>query len=103
MSLTKHFLTRKPICVVIFKLPAEVAGKAKIVHLVGDFNQWNHTATRMKKSTDGSFNASIELETGKEYQFRYLIDSTYWFSDPDADKYVPTIYGDSENSVVDLR
>jgi hypothetical protein len=42
----------------------------------------------------------LELEPGREYQFRYLLDKKIWENESDADKSVPTPYGDSENSVI---
>jgi hypothetical protein len=55
----------------------------------------------MKASKTGSFSASVDLESGQEYQFRYLLDGTRWENDSEADKYVPSEFG-SENSVIIL-
>ena len=52
----------------------------------------------MKKQKDG-FKAVVELEAGKEFQFRYLVDDQLWLNDNAADKYMPTPFG-VENSVV---
>ena len=54
----------------------------------------------MKKQKTGEFTTTLDLEKGREYQFRYLFDKKNWVNDRDADKFVPTPYGDSENSVV---
>ena len=54
----------------------------------------------MKKLKNGSFTATVALETGKEYQFRYLIDGVEWENDEKSDKYEPSPYGNSDNSVV---
>ena len=53
----------------------------------------------MKKQKDGIFKAVVELEAGKEFQFRYLVDGQLWINDNAADKYIPTPFG-VENSVV---
>ena len=53
----------------------------------------------MKKLKDGTFKTTIDLEAGKEYQFKYLIDGKVWENDWSADKYVPNEFT-SENSVV---
>lgn len=100
MSLKKQNLKSKPVCKVTFKLPAEAAPNADVVHVVGDFNSWDIYATQMKKLRDGSFTVTVDLEQGGEYQFRYLIDETSWENDWDADKYVPTPFGNADNSVV---
>jgi hypothetical protein len=42
----------------------------------------------------------IDLQAGREYQFRYLIDDTRWENDPKADRYAKSPFGDSDNSVV---
>ena len=68
----KRFLKSRPVCKVTFYLPAAV--KAETVHLVGDFNDWDEKATPMAHLKDGRFAVELELETGKEYQFRYLVD-----------------------------
>ncbi|MDX1655300.1 MAG: isoamylase early set domain-containing protein, partial [Candidatus Competibacteraceae bacterium] len=47
---------------------------------------------------DGSFTVTVNLESGKEYQFRYLLDGERWENDWEADKYVPA--GGHDNSVV---
>jgi len=54
----------------------------------------------MKCLKDGSFTVTINLEQGREYQFRYLIDEMNWENDWDADKYLPSHFGNCENSVV---
>ena len=100
MSLVKQCLKTKPICKVTFILPKEAVKNAKSVYLVGEFNQWQIHATPMKKAKDGSFKAVLELKKSKEYQYRYLIDDRIWENDWKADKYVPSPYGDCDNSVV---
>ena len=102
MSLKKQFLKSKPVCKVTFRLPAEAAKDANTVHIVGEFNSWDIYATPMKKLKNGSFTATLDLATGKEYQFRYLIGENTWENDWSADKYVPTSFGNTENSVVSV-
>ena len=100
MSLKKQFLKSKPVCKVTFRLPSEAAKDANTVHIVGDFNNWDIYANPLKKLKDGTFTITLDLEKDKEYQFRYLIDETTWENDWSADKYVPTPFGNAENSVV---
>jgi 1,4-alpha-glucan branching enzyme len=100
MIIKKQYLKTRPVCKVTFGLPGEITNDAMSAHLVGDFNNWAFTATPMKKLRNGSFTVTIDLETGKEYQFRYLIDQIQWENAWNADRYVPTPYGDSDNSVV---
>ena len=99
MSLTKKYLKSKPICKVTFKLPVEAVKAAKKVSLLGEFNKWNPNDAVMRKLKDGSFTKTMDLEVGKEYQFKYLIDGEVWENDWEADKYVTAKFGE-ENSVV---
>ncbi|MGB5304946.1 MAG: isoamylase early set domain-containing protein [Gammaproteobacteria bacterium] len=100
MSLTKQYLKSKPVCKVTFRLPAEAAKNANSVNIVGEFNSWDISAVPLKKLKDGAFAVTLDLKPNHEYQFRYLIDADTWENDWDADKYVPSPYGNSENSVV---
>jgi 1,4-alpha-glucan branching enzyme len=99
MSLKKVYSEKKAECKVTFKLEKAYANSAKQVILAGDFNNWDETETQMKKSKNGDFSISLNLKTGQEYQFKYLIDSNYWVNDPAADNYKPNIF-QGENSVV---
>ena len=99
MSLQKQFLDKKQACKVTFCLPKEAVNGAKEVKILGDFNQWDPESGVRMKAKNGEYSASIELESGKEHQFRYLLDNETWENDWAADKYVPTPYG-VENSVV---
>lgn len=102
MGLKKKFLKSKPVCKVTFNLSAEATETAQNVVLVGDFNEWDkENGVAMKQLKNGSFKTTVNLETGKSYEFRYLIDGEKWENDWDADKYIATPYG-TENSVVDV-
>jgi 1,4-alpha-glucan branching enzyme len=103
MALTKQYLKSKPVCKVTFLLPAESVLDSKEVAVLGDFNEWNvEEAAPLKKQKDGSYKVTLDLEPGKEYQFRYLLDGTIWVNDTEADKYVPAGISTDENSVVVL-
>ena len=102
MSIKKNYLKTKSVCKVTFRCPKETAASASSVCLVGDFNNWNHKANPMKSLKDGAYTTTIDLQINREYQFKYLIDGSKWSNDGEADKYIPTIYGDSENSVIEI-
>jgi len=74
---------------------------AETLHLCGEFNGWSETANPMKRGSDGSWSATLSLDGGKSYTFRYRDDSGEWHNDWAADAYVPNQFG-SENSVLDL-
>ncbi|MFQ5542897.1 MAG: isoamylase early set domain-containing protein [Nitrospiria bacterium] len=100
MSLSKKYLKSKPVCKVKFELPKEATENASRVLLLGDFNNWDANTIPMKRLKKGGFTSTVNLPSGKEYQFKYLIDEGTWENDWKADKYVPNSYGDSDNSVV---
>lgn len=101
MSLKKSFSRDHKTCTVTFTVQKEAACDAKTINIAGDFNQWSSTETPMKKGKDGSFTARVSMDAGKEYQFRYLIDGgRKWINDWKADKYVPALYSNVDNSVV---
>jgi 1,4-alpha-glucan branching enzyme len=97
MITKRQYSKTKPFCKVTFQFTTE----AKHVALVGEFNGWNEASTPMKKSKDGVFSATLELETGREYQYRYLLDGNKWVNDAQADKHVSTPLG-NDNSVIIL-
>ncbi len=98
--LKKDYSKNRKTCTVLFLVSSDAAGQAGSIHLVGDFNNWDRSATPMERGKDGAWKASVQLDAGREYQFRYLVDGLRWENEWNADKYVPTPYGDAENSVV---
>jgi 1,4-alpha-glucan branching enzyme len=100
MSLKKRYLKNKPVCKVTFRVPKTVANGASSISIVGEFNDWQPGATPMKSLKSGEFTATVDLAAGKAYEFRYLINDQVWENDGNADKYVRTCFGDSDNSVV---
>ena len=102
MSIKKQYLKRKPVCKVTFRISEKVGKSAATAHVVGEFNNWDFFSTPMKKLKKGAFTATLNLEKGRDYQFRYLLDNGNWQNDGDADKFVTTPFGNSENSVIAL-
>jgi 1,4-alpha-glucan branching enzyme len=100
MSTKKKYMDDQGTCKVTFTLDRRAGNSRKSASLVGDFNGWNGKATPMKKMEDGSFTATVTLKKGRKYQYRYLLDGAIWENDWNADGYVPTRFGDSDNSVV---
>lgn len=100
--LKKQYLKNKSICKVTFSLPLEAVTTAKEVKLLGDFNSWDENAAIGMKASKTDFSATVELEAGRQYEFRYLVDNQSWENDWEADAYVPTPFG-VYNSVVVLE
>ena len=42
------------------------------LHLVGDFNDWSDSDIPLKRDAKGGWSTAVSLDTGREYQFRYL-------------------------------
>ena len=102
MSIKKQYLKSKPFCKVTFRISEEIGKSAGTAYVVGEFNNWDFFSTPMKKLKKGAFTVTLNLEKGRAYQFRYLLDNRDWQNEGDADKFVPTPFGDSENSVIAL-
>ncbi len=73
---------------VTFTLSREIAGNATEATLVGDFNNWNPSeGIGLKVQKDGSLTATIDLEPGQTYQYRYFLSDGRWVNDGNADYY----------------
>jgi hypothetical protein len=102
MAIDKQYFKTKSICKVTFTIEKEKINGFNSAFLVGDFNNWENEEIKMKKARNGSFGITIELEPEKKYQFRYLMDKTIWLNEDEADAFVPSPFGDSENSLLIL-
>ena len=102
MSLQKRYLKSRPESKVTFRLPAEAAPEGTAVYLVGDFNNWDPTATPMERLKSGDYKVTLDLPVERTYAFRYLIDGQVWENDWEADAYAPSGLGHEENSLVEV-
>jgi 1,4-alpha-glucan branching enzyme len=93
----KQYDTKQGKCKVTFVLPQTV--RAATASIVGDFNNWDRHAHQMKRQADGSWKLDINLECGKEYHFRYLVNGREWHNEWEADRYAVHPLG-GENSVI---
>ena len=99
-GIKKQYLKSRPACKVTFNLPKEAAPEAQKVSIVGDFNNWDGRAAVMKRLKSGDFTITMELETGREYCYRYLIDATKWENDWCADRYRPNPFGCDDSVII---
>jgi len=100
-GIEKKYLKARPACKVTFVLPKEAAPDAESVCILGEFNNWAQDAHPLKRLKGGDFTIALELETGRSYRFRYIIDGWKYENDWFADRYEPNPYG-GEDSVVDV-
>jgi len=82
---------------VTFALPQEEVESQ--VSVVGDFNGWDPTKTKLIKRSNGTFSASVKLKKGAHYAFRYVADDGKWLNDDEADTFEASPFG-TKNSVV---
>jgi hypothetical protein len=82
---------------VTFRMPAleGVTG----LSVSGEFNGWSATAAPLAREADGSWTATLVLEGGRSYRYRYCDGEGGWHNDWQADAYVPNDFG-SDDSVV---
>lgn len=76
---------------------ARWANEADTVMLVGEFNDWSTAATPMERSAEGGFVATVQLEPGRHYRYKYLVDGSRWENDWQADDYVPNEHGGDDS------
>lgn len=98
--ITKKPAKKKDRVLVTFELPSNMW--VERINVVSEFNDWDTTATPLTRNrSDANWKATVELETGKRYRFRYLVEGKEWLNDWHADDHVENPYG-SYDSVVDL-
>jgi hypothetical protein len=103
--LKKQYIKSRKVWKVYFEIPQEQLPEgldAQEVNLVGDFNEWNHSDTPMKACKGDVFKATLELQPGITYQFRYLVNGEHWLNDKRADSYAPSGYGE-DNCILILE
>jgi hypothetical protein len=69
--------------VISFVIPASLW--ADWVHLVGDLNGWDRESLPLSLNGGDDWQVEVELDRGREYRFRYLIDGEHWRNDRHAD------------------
>lgn len=102
MAIKKQYLKTRNICKVTFRVPAEVAKSAYRVNIAGEFNNWNTKSHPLRKLKSGEHTITLDLEPGRDYQFRYIFDEVHWENDHEADKYIPSQEFGVDNSVICL-
>ncbi len=82
---------------VTFVLPGDQPHEK--ISVVGDFNNWDPGANKLKKRSNNTYSTVVTLKKGKSYAFRYYASDGIWFNDDAADDYVHNEHG-SVNCVV---
>ena len=84
---------------VTFTIDPQVGAQAAAV--CGEWNGWSADAGVMQPDAEGGFSVTVDLDPGRAYRFRYLLDGQRWDNDWAADAYVANDFG-GDDSVVDL-
>ena len=93
--LKRQNLKKDQMVKVTFVVPADIPN----AQVAGDFNEWNTSVLPLKKRSNGTRSASVKLNQGQKYTFRYISEDGSWFNEEEADGYEPNIHG-SENCIV---
>jgi 1,4-alpha-glucan branching enzyme len=54
------------------------------VSVVGDFNGWDRTTHPLRRRSNGTRSAAVEVPVGTELRFRYVTEHGEWFDEDDA-------------------
>lgn len=82
---------------VTFALPSTDTDQP--VSVLGDFNGWDPAAHPLKRRSNGTRSATVEVPAGATLRFKYLAADGTWFCDPDADT-VPSPFDTVDSLVV---
>ncbi|MBZ4188740.1 helix-hairpin-helix domain-containing protein [Niabella beijingensis] len=89
---------------VVFSLPSEALGTASSAVLLGDFNNWDiDRAIALKPHKDGTLKATIKLQPGQTYEYRFLLNDGRWVNDWAAQGYVHKHHFGIDNSVITVE
>jgi hypothetical protein len=77
------------------------APHAARVTIVGDFNDWDPTATPMHRAGDNAWWAVVRLPAGR-YHYAFVVDGTRWVADPSAPHDADTDFGRASSVVTIL-
>jgi len=81
---------------VTFSLPSSFW--ADTIHIVGDFNDWNASATPLSLG-DTCWSITLDLDPDSSYQFRYLVNNSDWVNEWQADQFTASEWG-GDNSII---
>jgi 1,4-alpha-glucan branching enzyme len=84
--------------IVTFEIPDSVW--AERINLVGDFNDWDRDNLPFRRTRGGNWKIEVEIDQGREYHFRYLLDDVHWRYDWHADNHASNPQGGYDSIVV---
>jgi len=93
----KTYFKTKDYCKVKFTATFE---NAETIEILGLNSDWENSVV-MSRKKDGSFTCDVSLPKNTQHEFKYLVNETIWFNEPEADSENPNIFG-SRNSVINI-
>ena len=51
---------------------------ARTAAVCGEWNEWSADADVMHRDAEGGFSVTVDLDAGRAYRFRYLLDGQRW-------------------------
>jgi len=100
LGLVKEYYKNGARCKVTFRLLREMTRNAENVALVGEFNNWDVSGSAMTRLENGDFVITLDLDSNKNYRFRYLLDGRIWVNDWYADRFAPNEFGSKDSVVI---
>jgi serine protease AprX len=65
---------------------------AHSVSVAGDFNEWSHVSTPLKRNESGLWSTEIVIPTGR-FEYKFIINGQRWIEDPSNGMKAPDNYG----------
>jgi len=101
-KIERKYNKTKTKCKVTFFVPGDLAPEAQQVAVAGTFNNWDQNSHLLTKMDSGDFSLVVELDSGNDYEFRYVIDGRWWENTMNADRYIWSEFGNCENMIVSV-
>ena len=67
--------------------------RAHSVSIAGDFNEWNHLTTPLKRNDSGLWFTDIVIPRTGRFEYKFIINGRHWIEDPSNGLKAPNNYG----------
>lgn len=92
----KTYFKTKDYCKVKFSFKVE---NAETIEILGLNSDWENSVV-MSKKKDGSFSCDVSLPKDTKHEFKYLVNSTEWVNEPEADSVNMNEFGGTNSVIV---
>ena len=66
---------------------------ADAVSVAGDFNDWNHLATQLKRNSSGLWTTEIAVPSAGRFEYKFIVNGQRWIEDPSNGVKAPDNHG----------